>query len=53
MIPRMPKGSIVAFDELNHPGFPGETLALTELMNVNSLELKSSPYMPRISYFTV
>ena len=52
-LPRMPKGSIIAFDELNHPRFPGETIALTELMNINSIEIKSSPYMPRTSYFVL
>jgi hypothetical protein len=29
-LPRMAKGSIIAFDELNHKKFPGETLAMLE-----------------------
>ena len=52
-LPRMCKGSIVAFDELNHPRFPGETIALLEAMDINKFELKSSPFMPRVSYFVV
>ena len=29
-LPRMAKGSILAFDEINNEGWPGETLALLE-----------------------
>jgi hypothetical protein len=52
-LPRMCKGSLVAFDELNHPRFPGETTALLETMDINKIELHSSPYTPRVSYFVV
>lgn len=41
IIPRMPKGSIIAFDELNHPNWPGETLALLETLNIRDVEIKN------------
>ena len=31
-LPRMPKGSVIAFDELNNPDWPGETMAFLESM---------------------
>lgn len=43
-LPRMPKGSIIAFDEVNHPDWPGETLALLEKFNLNHLQLVRVPY---------
>ena len=49
-LPRMPKGSVIAFDELNHHKWPGETLAFLEGVNCNKIELKTVEYMPRISY---
>jgi hypothetical protein len=33
-LPRMPKGSLIAFDELNHPKWPGETLAFLEKFDI-------------------
>lgn len=51
-VPRMPKGAILAFDELDNPMWPGETLALLETMGVNKLTLRSvgDPY---ISYAVI
>jgi hypothetical protein len=40
-IPRMPKGSIIAFDEIHFARFPGETLALLEKLNINNFQLKN------------
>jgi hypothetical protein len=34
-MPRMPKGAIIAFDELRDAKWPGETRALLEAMNLN------------------
>ncbi len=39
-IPRMPKGSIVAFDEVNHPDWPGETLAVLEELGIRNLKIE-------------
>ncbi len=51
-LPRMPKGAILAFDEINNPWWPGETLALLEHMgnSLNSLEIKRFAFDPSISY---
>ena len=51
--PRLVKGSVVAFDELNDPDSPGETLALMETIGLNNVELKKFPYASRVSYFIV
>jgi hypothetical protein len=49
-IPRMPKGSILAFDELNAKSFPGETLALIDSLGVNNVEIKKTIFDSYISY---
>ena len=51
--PRLTKGSIVCFDELNDPDSPGETLALMEVFGLENVTLKRFPYVSRISYFIV
>lgn len=49
LYPRVVKGGIVAFDELNKVDYPGETVALLESMDLPGL--KRLPYDPDISYF--
>lgn len=49
-LPRMPKGSIIAFDELNDPKYPGETQALLESFNLNNYKLESFSFDPHISW---
>ena len=39
--PRLFKGSILVFDELNHKSFPGETLAVMESIGLNNLRFNS------------
>ena len=39
-LPRMPIGSIIAFDEINHKDWPGETLAVLEECGIKNLEIK-------------
>lgn len=51
LLPRVVRGGIVAFDELNCEEFPGETTALLETMQGASVELKRFPFEPYISYF--
>ena len=48
--PRMPKGSVLAFDELDNPIWPGETLAVLEEIGIGSLELRRFEFDPYISY---
>jgi hypothetical protein len=52
-LPRMPKGSIIIFDELNNRTWPGETIAVLEKMNINKLSIKRFPYEPHISYAVI
>ena len=49
--PRLVKGSVVAFDELNDPDSPGETLALMKSIGLNKITLKRHKFTSRISYF--
>jgi len=48
--PRMPKGSVIVFDELNDRGLPGETLALLDTIGVNNLAIKRFTHDTKISY---
>jgi hypothetical protein len=47
---RMPKGAIIAFDELDNPIWPGETLALLETVGIKSLSLQRLAWDPYIGY---
>jgi hypothetical protein len=49
-LPRMPKGAIVVFDELNTQTFPGETLAVDEILGINNLKIERLPLDPYVSY---
>ena len=49
-LPRMPKGSLIAFDELNHPLWPGETVALFEEVGIRNLRIKRLPFGSTVSY---
>lgn len=49
-LPRMPKGAIVAFDELNCSSFPGETRAFDEVMGIRNHRIERFPFDPWISY---
>lgn len=51
--PRLIKGSIVVFDELNHPDYPGETLAALEVLGVRNHKIHCSKYLPDRSYFII
>ena len=50
LVPRMPKGAIIAFDELNMKLFPGETLATLETLGLRNLRLRRFPYATSLSY---
>lgn len=49
-LPRMPRGAIVCFDELDHHRWPGETQALIETVGIDKLEIRRLPFDPYISY---
>tara|TARA_B100000035_G_C20960272_1_gene536200 strand:+ start:525 stop:1196 length:672 start_codon:yes stop_codon:yes gene_type:complete len=46
----MSKNSIIAFDQVNNPDWPGETQALLSSLNLNNYDLLSFPFEPNISY---
>jgi hypothetical protein len=49
-VPRMPKGSVLAFDELDNPIWPGETLALLDSIGINKLRLQRLDWDPYIGF---
>ena len=49
-VPRMPKGAIIAFDELDNPLWPGETQAMLEYFESQNLALKRVEFDPYIGY---
>ncbi len=51
--PRIPKGGVVVFDEINEEAFPGETIAVMESLKVHKLRIKRFPFEPRMSYAIV
>lgn len=51
--PRIPKGGVIVFDELNEEAFPGETIAVMESLKLGDLRVRRFPFEPRISYAVV
>jgi len=49
-VPRMGKGSIIGFDEINNKDWPGETMALLESLNLKNYKIESFPFEPNISF---
>ena len=49
-VPRMPKGAVIAFDELDNPIWPGETLATLEVLGLNNLTLERFDFDPYIAF---
>jgi hypothetical protein len=50
LVPRMPKGSIIVFDQLNAKIFPGETLAVDEVIGLRNLRIERFPMDSYVSY---
>ena len=46
ILPRLTRGSVLVFDELNCPQFPGETQALSEVLGLDRLRLRRTPHQP-------
>lgn len=53
ILPRVTKGSVLAFDELNCPEFPGETLAVLETIGLSKFGLQRDPNNPLVSWVVV
>jgi hypothetical protein len=49
-VPRMPKGSIIGFDELDQAAWPGETMAVLETLGLRNLRIRRFPFTPQLSY---
>jgi hypothetical protein len=51
--PCLCKGSIIGFDELNCPHFPGETTALKEVLGLDKYRLVRHPHNPYPAYLVI
>jgi hypothetical protein len=51
--PHLTRGSVLGFDELNCPDFPGETLALREVFGLDRLALRRSPLVSYPAYAVI
>jgi macrocin-O-methyltransferase TylF-like protien len=49
-LPRMPKGAVLAFDDLDNPIWPGETTALLEGLSINRMKIQRLEWDPYIGY---
>lgn len=52
-LPRMSKGAILAFDEINNPWWPGETQALLEKVDLKKHEISRFNFDPSIAYIVL
>lgn len=52
-LPRMPKGAILAFDELDNPLWPGETLAMLEAHARRPLRIERLEFDPYIGFAVI
>lgn len=53
VLPHLTKGSVLAFDELNCPEFPGETRALREVLGLSKYAIRRDPSSPLTSYLVI
>jgi hypothetical protein len=52
-LPRMPRGAIVVFDELDDPNWPGESQALLEEVGLSNLRLRRIPFDATVAYAVI
>jgi|SRR3972149_2528578 len=53
LVNRIPKGGIIAFDELNHEVWPGETIAVMQEIGINNLRVERLPFGSTMSYAVI
>ncbi len=53
ILPLMPKGAIIGFDELIDPQFPGETIAFKEVFKLRDCKLYKNPFGGIQSYIVL
>jgi hypothetical protein len=51
--PHLIKGSVLAMDELNCPDYPGETIAVSEVLGLGNYEIRKSEYIPDRAYIVI
>ena len=49
-VPKMPKGGIIVFDDLNDSNWSGETMALFDTIGIKNLKLERFPFDSRVAY---
>ena len=49
-LPRMPKGAVLAFDELDQAHWPGETMAVLETVGLRNLRVQRFPFHSALSF---
>lgn len=52
-LPRMPKGAVVVFDQLNAKIFPGETIAVDEVMGLKNIRIERFPFDSYVSFSVI
>ncbi|HEX6873181.1 MAG TPA: class I SAM-dependent methyltransferase [Micromonosporaceae bacterium] len=53
LLPHMPAGAVLAFDELMHPDFPGEAVAVKEVLNLGRHRIQRMPESPYPAFITL
>ncbi len=53
ILPHLVRGSVVAMDEINAAEFPGETVALREILDLTKYPIYRSKFLPDRSYIIV
>ena len=49
-LPRMPRGALLVFDELDNPIWPGETMAAMDAVGLRNLRLRRLDWDPYIAF---
>lgn len=52
-VPKMVKGSVIVFDELNAKMFPGETLAVDQVLGLRNLRVERFPFDSYVSFAVI
>ena len=53
ILPRMPKGSVLVFDEFCYDSFPGESMAVQEVLGIHNLRMRSDHNQPTCAWCVV
>lgn len=53
LLPRMPRGAVLAFDELDNPLWPGETQAMLEVIGAGKLRIERLEFDPYIGFAVI